>query len=313
VPSPSPAPTRLGELLSLDANQPGGNPQPPPWLAAPPPVRNPRLAAQLSTGSKGTTEPAGVSQPLASINAAGAAPSVANADGDQHPFPSAGQGLSDAGHVALPHIATPRGNLPVAPYTTHNPLFRIMAPAIAFLIAGLVIVGSFLFFANGGTKPVASLKPTAAPGQSWSNKDMIDHLHGRGLRFKTRIVSAAEIPLKDVPLNQRHLIEFETLVIAYPEGQDSADAALYNWVFKLSQQRPDLARAMEAHDNSRAHEAFRGSGIVFFGRAKSADKVRDEIRQGTQDLLISEEMVYTWGPWIFAGDPDEIAKIKKHL
>jgi hypothetical protein len=69
---------------------------------------------------------------------------------------------------------------------------------------------------------------------------------------------------------------------------------------------------LQAEDNSRLHDALRGSGMFVFGRLKSADKVKEQLRKA-QDLLINQEALYAWGLFIFVGDPDEIAEIKKVL
>jgi hypothetical protein len=159
--------------------------------------------------------------------------------------------------------------------------------------------------------PMASVQ-----GKSWSNKDLIEHLQQKGLKFKVRVISAGEA----VPLNQRGLVEWETLAIAYPEHEPSFEAALVNWLRKKMMARPDDPGAILLsgpgailNDNSRLHEAYRGSGIVYFGRAKSQEKVNEEMRKATQDLLINEQAIHAWGLFIFIGDPDEIAKIKKVL
>jgi hypothetical protein len=186
----------------------------------------------------------------------------------------------------------------------------------AIAAAGLLTLGCICWLGITATSwvwprvfgPMASVQ-----GKEWSNKELIDHLHAKGLKFKTRIFSADEISLRDIPLNQRHLIEWETLVIAYPEREPNVETAFQSWGVKISTERPDLIRAMQAKDNSRLHEAIRGSGIIFFGRAKSSEKVKEQVRKATHELLVNDQAIHVWGLFIFVGDPDEIAKIKKTL
>jgi hypothetical protein len=89
--------------------------------------------------------------------------------------------------------------------------------------------------------------------------------------------------------------------------------ALLKWGVKLFKERPQLALAMQGVDYSRIHEALRGSGMVFFGRAKSAAKVNEFVRKATHELFMNDEAFCVWGFFIFMGDPQEIAKIKKVL
>jgi hypothetical protein len=127
----------------------------------------------------------------------------------------------------------------------------------AIAAAGLLTLGCICWLGVTATSwvwprvfgPMASVQ-----GKEWSNKELIDHLHARGLKFKTRIISTDEIPLRDVPLNQRHLLDLETLVIAYPENEATVEAAIQNWDLRLLRERQDLIRAIQAKDNSRIHE-----------------------------------------------------------
>jgi hypothetical protein len=237
--------------------------------------------------------------------------------------------------AALPPSPLPPRAMPAPPIETgelHPPVTLSLGQAIgtflrwvwrdrhfrvvASVAAGMLVVGCTWWVGLSviGWAWPRVVGPTASvQGKTWSNKELIDHLHRNGLTFKTRVISANEIPLRDLPLNQRHLLEWETVVIAYPENESNVEMAAVTWGFKLLQQRPDLVEAMQAKDNTRLHEALRGSGIFFFSRAKSADKVKESIRNATQELLINEEAIHSWGLFVFVGDPDEIAKIRKIL
>lgn len=185
-------------------------------------------------------------------------------------------------------------------------------------MVGITAVGRIVPLVFGQVGPQKVLPQVfgpkaAAQGKTWSNKEMIEHLHAHDLKFKTRIISSDEVPLGAVPLNQRHLIQWETLVIMYPEHEATAETALQNWVFRTIENRPDMVQAMKAKDNTKMHEAFRGSGLVFFGRSKSEEKMKEDIRKATQELLMDESAIHSWGLFSFYGDPDEIVKIKKAL
>jgi hypothetical protein len=129
-------------------------------------------------------------------------------------------------------------------------------------------------------------------GQSWSNRELVEHLQKCGMQFK-----AIAVPVNDPRLESALLLVRDQSKEEF--GNAVVQSALRVW--GGNNVVPDV------------NKLFEGTGLIVIMKYQSAEAAREDVRKAHDEQLINADILFAWGRFAFVGDSVLILQVRKGL